>query len=440
MKKIIFICFILLINVAVAQIPDTILVKTKRIKGFGPFRLELFPISQINLNSPWIETVPKIKGIPDSLSDLMFDVKQVDFFQFTYQNYYAGKISENIYNSCKDSWNWKPDSTEYTKQLVKVCIAIAAGYDMKGNLLVLVDRNNNYDLSDDKYYKIPPKIPGQNFWERYNDLLPFRIEYEYYNGKRIKKDSSWFYIDYNPMNYKSDMKNIPIQLSYAFPEYHLGEIDFNGEEYMLALKSDEVVLHDFYYVKVWKKDESNQSNPDEAPQPGRLVKLGNYYYKIKKVSAAGNNVILTKDKNVESKGGNEVGLKAIGFSAKTIDGKSITLKKLRGNYVLLNFWGSWCSPCRAEIPNLESLYKKYKNKNFIMVGIANDNIKNLESFLKKNKMDWAQILQDRNKSIINLYGVSGYPTTFLIDPKGEIIFKSSEPLSLDKKLENIFNK
>ena len=95
----------------------------------------------------------------------------------------------------------------------------------------------------------------------------------------------------------------------------------------------------------------------------------------------------------------------------------IELDKLSGKYVYLDFWGTWCAPCREEIPILKSIYSEYQNENFELNGIANDNFEELQDFINKQEISWEQILQSEDKSIIADYGVTGYPTTFLIDPK-----------------------
>lgn len=132
-------------------------------------------------------------------------------------------------------------------------------------------------------------------------------------------------------------------------------------------------------------------------------------------------------------------MKAINFASESILGEKIVLDKLRGNIVLLDFGGTWCAPCREEIPNLKSIYDRYKIKNFIMIGIANDNLESLSKFVKENEIEWLQIIQEDDKSIISDYNVVGYPTTFLINEEGIIIAKGLRADELSDKLAEIFN-
>ena len=318
-------------------------------------------------------------------------------------------------------------------------IGIVAGYDSEGTLKIKIDTNNNYDFSDDAYFTLPEKIPGQNFWGRYNDLLPFEVTYEFFDGER-KKTNAWVYIDYAPNQYNSSEKVItPIQLSFAFAQHHIGEFEVEGEKYTIAIKSDRAVFRDNFYAKVWtEKTRDSLSKFDQGIPRNGNIKIDGYYYRIKSASIDGSMVTLIKDKSVEERGGNEVGMRAINFESESIFGEKIVLEELRGNIVLLDFWGTWCAPCREEIPKLKSIYEQYKNKNFKLIGIANDKLEALNKFVKENNIEWSQIIQENDKSIISDYNVVAYPTTFLIDEEGKILTKGHSTNGLSEKLAEIF--
>lgn len=103
-----------------------------------------------------------------------------------------------------------------------------------------MDRNNNYDLSDDPPYIIPPKLPGQIYWGRYHDGLPFEIKYEYFNGKRLKTGKTWLYVDYDYSVYNlpdSIVSKMPVQIAMNFAEHRVGTFNINGQKYKLAIYS-----------------------------------------------------------------------------------------------------------------------------------------------------------------------------------------------------------
>ncbi len=127
------------------------------------------------------------------------------------------------------------------------------------------------------------------------------------------------------------------------------------------------------------------------------------------------------------------------FTRKTADGKAITLSKLKGKVVLINFWATWCGPCRAEIPGFLDVYKKYRTRNFEIIGISLDNSgwKVVNPFVKKYKIDYPIVLGD--ESLVKAYGnFNAIPTTFLVDKKGNIVEEHVGYLSkedLEKKLK-----
>lgn len=119
----------------------------------------------------------------------------------------------------------------------------------------------------------------------------------------------------------------------------------------------------------------------------------------------------------------KVGVQAYDFTLPTIDGKQISLKDYAGKYVFLDFWASWCGPCRREIPYVAQLYKKYK-KEVEVIGISVDrDEKKWKDAVKENKMNWIQCcdLKEWNSIVCKKYNVRAIPRTVLIDPQGKVV-------------------
>jgi len=107
------------------------------------------------------------------------------------------------------------------------------------------------------------------------------------------------------------------------------------------------------------------------------------------------------------------------FSLTTPEGKKISLKDFRGKVVLLNFWASWCVPCREEMPAMEKLYQEYKQKNFVVLAVAvKDRKQDAVNFVKELKLTYP-IALDPDAQVGHVYGAWGLPATYLIGPKGE---------------------
>jgi peroxiredoxin len=148
--------------------------------------------------------------------------------------------------------------------------------------------------------------------------------------------------------------------------------------------------------------------------------------------------VVTFDKTVVE------GKDAPDFEQNDTAGNPVKLSSFRGKYVLLDFWASWCGPCRAENPAVVKAYSKFHDKGFEILGVSLDQPGARDKWLKAihdDKLPWTHVsdLQYWNNAAVKLYGVQGIPQNFLIDPQGKIVARSLRGADLEKKLGEIYS-
>ncbi len=133
----------------------------------------------------------------------------------------------------------------------------------------------------------------------------------------------------------------------------------------------------------------------------------------------------------------------IDFKGTAVDGSEIALSEFvgKGKYVLVDFWASWCGPCKGEIPNLKELHEKYGNKNFMVLGVnVWDKKDAFEKAIKEEGMVWSHIYASQDKSATELYGIDGIPQIMLFAPDGTIVERNLRGEEMKAKVAELFKK
>jgi thiol-disulfide isomerase/thioredoxin len=178
-----------------------------------------------------------------------------------------------------------------------------------------------------------------------------------------------------------------------------------------------------------------QLNPDD------YMELYKKVYKDLSAKYKGNKYLVNLKKNVESYSNLIEGSVAPDFTLTTSEGKQMVLSSLRGKIVMIDFWASWCGPCRKENPNVINVYKKFHTKGFEIIGVSlDDNAEKWHDAIVKDELPWYHVseLKGWESEVAKVYGVDAIPFTVLLDKEGKILAKGLRSKNLEEKLNEIF--
>ncbi len=120
------------------------------------------------------------------------------------------------------------------------------------------------------------------------------------------------------------------------------------------------------------------------------------------------------------------------FSAQTVDGKTVSLADHRGEVVMLNFWATWCPPCKAEMPVLQNAYERHKDDGFTIIGVNNmEKLSTVQRFVQSARLSFP-IAMDEHGVVQRTFGIMGYPTSIFVGPNGKIYATHSGALRADQ--------
>jgi peroxiredoxin len=122
------------------------------------------------------------------------------------------------------------------------------------------------------------------------------------------------------------------------------------------------------------------------------------------------------------------------FTLSDLQGRTWSLRSLRGKVVLVNFWATWCPPCRKEIPDLESLYHRFQKQGLVILGISDDDINKIKPYAGAHGMTYP-VLLDQKREASNLFGIEGIPASFVYDRSGKLVAEA-----LDMRTQSQFVK
>ena len=232
---------------------------------------------------------------------------------------------------------------------------------------------------------------------------------------------------------KAVISGTPVQDEYR--QYQEKERKISGGPERRQFAIGYIKEHPASYASVIAMDTYFSFAPEDM---GKLDTLFHSLDPVLQNSYYGQLVRTTLDGEMRS----SVGRTAPPFEQPDIDGNLVSLSSFRGKYLLIDFWASWCAPCRAENPTVLKAYKAWHDKGLFILAVSLDDKKNawLEA-VKKDGLPWTHVsdLQGWKNSIAIEYGVNGIPMNFLLDKNGTIIAKGLRGEELEKKLSELLH-
>ncbi|WP_068472805.1 TlpA disulfide reductase family protein [Saccharicrinis aurantiacus] len=203
-----------------------------------------------------------------------------------------------------------------------------------------------------------------------------------------------------------------------------------------------------YFIQFVKNNTTNVVGANMALQAASEFELDEFKALITsfeaslgehKYVAALKDIVEPMEKAAEAKLATEIGAVAPDFTLKTADGADIALSSLKGNYVLVDFWASWCKPCREENPNVVKAYNEYKAKGFDVLSVSLDRDEEAwKKAIDEDGLSWTQLI-DGTGDVANTYGIQSIPFTLLLDKEGKIVAKNLRGEELEAKLAELLN-
>jgi peroxiredoxin len=150
-----------------------------------------------------------------------------------------------------------------------------------------------------------------------------------------------------------------------------------------------------------------------------------------------------RERQQQSNNGNSwIGKPAPELSLPDVNGRAVSLASYKGKYVLVDFWASWCGPCRAENPNVVKVHDEFKGKNFAILGVSLDKEKDAwQKAIREDKLAWTQLsdLKFWGSKAVEIFKFEGIPFNVLIDPQGKVVAESLRGEELESKLKEVLN-
>lgn len=390
------------------------------------------------IDSMTLTGYPHLTNVPDSFTSLKVYTYILYPMQFYFQNYRKGIYSRDFFLNMAKRQRWVLDDTiSLTNKIVKNYFSIAVGYDSGHNPKYVVDANCNDDFSDDELNTLYGSFRTMTSNSK-------NVAVEYFDGVSIKQEN----VNFLPrLSYNSNDSSI--EIGFCFPQFRFARISSEGKPYFVC--SDGYSQFKTFYI-IPDQPNFNAVDRDAEVKPNQFFKIGDLVFSCIGYTQNMDKVIFKREEIKADNMPNKmiVAKKSIPVSEQLgmmapeikginiLDGSILSLKSLRGKYVFLDFWATYCGPCIMEFPTIRKAFDMYNSDQLVIFGVCEDNYRGkIYSFLKDKGVTWPTIVKSDSTTVTKGYNISSWPTNFLIGPDGTILKTNIRGESLLAILEQL---
>ncbi len=407
MKLRLFAALFIWLNLTSYDLASQITLPVKLKDGFGPFPPKLVAYSGISDKNDTLPSTFTLEGIPKALTEV-----RIGFLGFVVgPTLDRQKLHDKTQLSRSEEGN---EVSNLNQQNSFGRLAFAYGKTPEGSYLVKFDKNLDGNLANEQEYSIGEMKEG-------------------YNIEALEKDTVKLPI----LHFKTD-KVVKSLISFVFKVNKDGNLFYSIAMHGTANIYNVDIAVNFrpsadnrYLITQLLTRERDSIENMASVEKGHLFRVKNNIFRYTGMNLFEESLYLER-----------VPLRRAisfstppGFSAKEITtGETISLQDFQGKFVYIDFWGSWCKPCIAEMPNLREAISELKHENIEFLGVAEDTKRAAQKAIQKFKITWPQVLSGRKNSLADAFNVTSFPTTLLLAPDGRIIAENIRGESLSKQL------
>lgn len=299
-----------------------------------------------------------------------------------------------------------------------------------------MDANNNQRFDDDQEYIFDTTSTERHYPE-------VNVNFDYFNGRTIQPITVPYTVNVYSSRFPPmfiDGKKMERLVHMGCPLYKEARYTSGRSEYVFHVTTNYMGVYKNVPFKLAIQLISKNDTIENYPYnyiSTEILEFNQGLYKIDSLSK--DTLYLNKIENTLYDGGRQ-GSMAHEISGEGImDSKPYSLRKQRGKYTVINFWGSWCTPCIEELPELKALQEKYNKISFLSVAADYPrDIPALKKLITDNNLTWPQLSFDRSKlreGVLYNYKIQAFPTTILVDPNGKIVVRGRSASAL-KEIDN----